>query len=143
MPGDGDAEVVRRLAQVPLFSSLSEKGRRSVAQSGAIRTYPAGGQIVSKGDMGIGFYLVLDGRVEVRSEGKTIATLIPGAFFGEMALFDEQPRTADVVAVAPSRCLVLARHEFWGELSDAPEVLRALMAELVRRLRASKHALSE
>ncbi|HYK92658.1 MAG TPA: cyclic nucleotide-binding domain-containing protein [Thermoplasmata archaeon] len=143
MPGDVDAEVVQRLGAVPLFSSLSEKSRRSVARTGAIRSYAAGARIVAKGEMEIGFYLVLDGKVEVRADGKPIASLSPGAFFGEMALFDEQPRTADVVAVVPSRCLVLARHEFWGELSEAPEVLRALMAELVRRLRGHPHGLSE
>lgn len=112
-------------------------------QAGAVRSYQAGDKIIGTGEKGIGFYLVLDGRVEVRSDGKPIAKLEPGNFFGEMALFEEQARTADVVAQTPSHCLVLSRWEFWGAMSHQPEVLRTLMVELVRRLRQTPHALSE
>jgi len=143
MPGATEAETVQRLASVPLFSSLSDRALRSVARTGVDRSYAAGERIVAKGEKGIGFYLVLEGRVEVRSDGKTLATVAPGNFFGEMALFEEQRRTADVIAVSAARCLVLSRHEFWGKMNDEPEVLRALMAELVRRLRTTSQALSE
>lgn len=143
MPDPSEAETVQRLASVPLFSSLSNRDLKSVARTGLVRSFAAGERIVAKGDKGIGFYLVLEGRVEVRSDGKPIATITPGNFFGEMALFEEQRRTADVVAVSPSRCLVLSRHEFWGKMASEPEVLRLLMAELVRRLRTTPQALSE
>lgn len=141
-PGADDA-TVERLGAVPLFSSLSKKELKAVAGAGAVQAYRANDRIVAKGDKGIGFYLVLDGRVEVRADGKVLAALGPGNFFGELALFEEQRRSADVVAVAPSRCLVLSRWEFWGEMTSQPEVLRGLMAELVRRLRATSNALSE
>jgi len=135
--------VASQLLTVPLFAHLSNKQALSVARTGALRTFAAGAHVVTKGDKGVGFFLILSGRMEVKSDGKTLATLQGGNFFGEMALFDDQPRTADVVAVESSRCLVLSRWEFWGALSREPETLRALMAELVRRLRDTPKALSE
>jgi CRP-like cAMP-binding protein len=131
------------LGSVPLFSSLTTRQRKSIADSGKERSYPAGASIVKLGDKGVGFYLVLEGKANVRKENRSVAALGPGQFFGEMALFDEQPRTADVIAESPTRCLVLSSWEFWGALSKEPEVLRALMQEMVRRLRAPVPTLSE
>ncbi|MCI4350689.1 MAG: cyclic nucleotide-binding domain-containing protein [Thermoplasmata archaeon] len=143
MPGSGDSTVLRMLGSVPLFSSLSERQRKTLAETGKERSYAAGASIVKRGDKGVGFYLVLDGKADVRKDNKSVAALGPGQFFGEMALFDEQPRTADVVAEIPTRCLVLSSWEFWGALSKEPEVLRSLMQEMVRRLRAPVPTLSE
>jgi CRP/FNR family transcriptional regulator, cyclic AMP receptor protein len=131
------------LGSVPLFSSLTTRQRKSIADSGKERSYPAGASIVKLGEKGVGFYLVLEGKANVRKENRSVAALGPGQFFGEMALFDEQPRTADVIAESPTRCLVLSSWEFWGALSKEPEVLRALMQEMVRRLRAPVATLSE
>jgi CRP-like cAMP-binding protein len=141
-PSDDDT-IAKYLGSVPLFAHLSGRQLKSVAKTGAVQTWGAGEKIVAKGDKGVGFFLVLDGQVEVRSDGKALASLGPGKFFGEMALFAEQTRTADVVATASTRCLVLSRWEFWGAMAKEPEVLRELMAELVRRLRATDHTLSE
>ncbi len=135
--------IVRQLTGVPLFSHLSSKDLKTVARSGLVRSYAPGGKIVTKGEKGLGFFLVLDGRVEVQKDGKSVASLGPGNFFGEMALFEEMPRTADVVATAPSKCLVLSRWDFWGSMSREPEVLRGLMAELARRLQETSKGLSE
>lgn len=136
--------VVRQLTAVPLFSHLSSKELKTVARSGLVRSYTPGGKIVTQGEKGVGFYLILDGRVEVQKNGKSVASLGPGKFFGEMALFEEMPRTADVVAMSPSKCLVISRWDFWGSMTKEPEVLRGLMAELARRLQeTSKGLLSE
>ncbi len=131
------------LSRVPLFSSLDAGHLRTVVRSGKERDYPSGGEIVKVGDRGIGFYLVLTGGVEVRRESEVLARLGPGEFFGEMALFDDQPRTADVVAVRPTRCLVLSPWEFWSTVGKDPVVLRALLRETVRRLRGPHGSLSE
>lgn len=139
-----EAEAVAgQLAKVPLFATLTERQLRSIAQIGLVRSYAANERVVSQGEKGIGFYLLLEGNMEVRSGGKSLATLNPGSFFGEMALFEDQPRTADVVATGPSRCMVLSRWEFWGSLAGDPELLRLLMVELVRRLRGTTRALSD
>jgi len=135
--------VARQLATVPLFEHLSNRQLRSVAATGMVRSFSAGERVVSKGEKGVGFYLVLEGRMEVKSDGKPVAALNPGSFFGEMALFEDEPRTADVVSTGASRCLVLTRWEFWGAMAREPETLRVLMSELVHRLRVTSKPLSD
>jgi CRP/FNR family cyclic AMP-dependent transcriptional regulator len=138
-----EARTARMLAAAPLFSGLSERALRRLVRSAKERTYSAGQAIVREGDDGIGFFLIVDGEVEVRKGEQRKATLRSGDFFGEMALFDRQPRTADVVAARPTRCLVLSTWEFWGFMDDEPKVMRSLMQEMVRRLRAAGAPLSE
>jgi len=139
----GVAESLAMLGTVPLFAPLKKGQLRTLVESGKERTYKAGDAIVSKGEKGIGFYLIQSGEARVERGGQTLATLGPGQFFGEMALLDEQPRTADVRAVGPVRCLVLSSWEFWAAVGDEPEVLRSLLKETVRRLRSGTGGLSE
>lgn len=137
------AEAVAALEGVPLFSSLSKRQLKAIATTAADRTYKPGETIVKQGDKGIGFYLLLDGEAEVLRSGTKVAGLHQGQFFGEMALLDEQPRTAEVRATTGARCLVLSRWEFWGAVGDDPKVLRSLLTETVHRLRTSGAGLSE
>jgi CRP-like cAMP-binding protein len=131
------------LGSVPLFSSLSKSQLRTMATTAKERTYRDGDTIVKQGDKGIGFYLILSGQARVERAGTSVASLGPGQYFGEMALLDEQPRTADVRATGAVRCLVLSPWEFWAAVGNEPEVLRTLLKETVRRIRSSPSALSE
>jgi CRP-like cAMP-binding protein len=136
MPDSMDrATVTNMLRAVPLFSGFDKKRLETLAQTVAERTYNSGDVIVTQGEKGIGFYLIAEGNVNVERSGKTLATLGPGKFFGEMALLDEQPRVASVKAVSRTRCLVLSPWEFWGSVGSDPEALRTLLRETVRRLR--------
>jgi monovalent cation:H+ antiporter, CPA1 family len=137
------ATTAMMLGNVPMFAGLTPKQLKVVAESGVERTYKPGETIVKQGDKGIGFYLLLSGAADVRKGTQVVTRLGAGQFFGEMALMDEQPRTADVVASEPTRCLVLSRWEFWGTVGGDPEVIRALFRETVRRLRAAGPGLSE
>jgi CRP-like cAMP-binding protein len=105
--------------------------------------FESGDTIVKKGDEGTGFYLVLDGAVEIRSNGNTISRLGPGQFFGEMSVVDAQPRSADVVAVEPSRVLFLSAWSFKSLVSERPRIAVKMLQEFVRRLRNTDRALSE
>ena len=131
------------LEHVPMFSSLSDRPLRGLARDAKERSYEPGAVVVKQGEIGVGFYLLLNGKVDVRRKNRKLATLGPGAFFGEMALFDEQPRSADVVATEPTRCLVLSKWEFWGFAMDQPAVLRGILGEMARRLRETDQSLSE
>ncbi len=131
------------LEKVPIFSSLTDRQLRRLARDAMERSFPEGAEVVKQGEKGVGFYLVLDGAVEVRRKGRRLANLGPGHFFGEMALFDEEPRSADVVATRPTRCLVLSRWEFWGFAMTQPQMLRGMLQEMARRLVATDRALSE
>jgi CRP/FNR family transcriptional regulator, cyclic AMP receptor protein len=131
------------LEKVPIFSMLSERQLRGLAKDALERSYAEGAEVVKQGDKGVAFFLLLDGRVEVRRKGRRLATLGPGHFFGEMALFDNEPRTADVIATEPTRCLVLSKWEFWGFAMSEPRMLRGMLEEMARRLGATDRALSE
>lgn len=139
-----DAGTLRMMEKVPLFSGLTERQVGRLARDSLQeQTYPEGKVVVKQGEKGIGFFLLLDGKVEVRRKGRRLATLGPGEFFGEMALFDEEPRSADVVATQTTKCLVLSKWEFWGFAMGQPAMLRAMLLEMARRLSATNQALSE
>lgn len=91
-----------QLKKIPLFEGVSDADLRRIADSAKERRFDAGAAIVSAGEPGHGFYLILDGRVEVRQGGRAIATLGSGDYFGELALIRERPRNATVVAKDPT-----------------------------------------
>jgi CRP-like cAMP-binding protein len=135
--------AVKMLSTVPMFQTMKVRQIRGLVSASKERDFPAGHFIVNRGDMGLGFYLILDGEVQVRRGSRTLATLGAGQFFGEMSLIDKQPRSADVVSTKPTKCLVLSQWEFWGYVADTPEVLRGVLQEMARRLRQTNQALSE
>ena len=131
------------LQKAPLWSGLTEKELRVIARSFKELKYESGDIIVRKGEAGIGFYLVADGSVEVRSDGKVLSKLGPGKFFGEMSILDGQPRSADVVALEPSRCLALTSWSFKSIVSNQPKMALKLLQESVRRMSMNKQTLGE
>ncbi len=135
--------VAGMLQEVPLFSSLDKKGLNSVTNSAAKKTYERGKTIAKEGEKAITFYLILDGAVEVRKGRRVLADLGRGQFFGEMALFDNQPRSADVVATEPTTCILLTSWALSGVIAANPKIAEQIIQELVRRLRESDKALSE
>lgn len=136
MPAFQDATAL--IANVPFFEGLNEKTRRAIASRGKELSYNTGDSIVKEGSTGIGFYLILEGKAEVRKGKRLLATLDKGQFFGEMSLIDRQPRSADVVAVAPTRCWALASWGLTGLFEAYPEVAPNMLKELVKRLRAAQ-----
>ena len=140
-PTAGKEAVSEMLGKTWLWSSLSKKDLESIVKASKERHYESGDTIAKKGESGVGLYLVLDGSVEVRSDGTTLSKLGPGQFFGEMSLLDDQPRSADVVAMEPSRCLILSDWSFKGLISSNPRIALKMLQELARRLRATDRML--
>jgi CRP/FNR family cyclic AMP-dependent transcriptional regulator len=132
------ADAASVLGTVPFFSGLDEKKRKSIAAEGKEMSYKAGDTIVEEGSMGVGFYLILDGKAEVRKAGKVLANLGKGHFFGEMSLIDEQPRSADVVAASPTKCWALSSWAFASIVKTHPEIAMMMLKEMVKRLRAAQ-----
>jgi CRP/FNR family cyclic AMP-dependent transcriptional regulator len=139
---DGDA-VIEMLQKTPLWSGLTKQDLKLVAKLSKERKFETGHAIVSKGEAGVGFYLILEGSVEVRSDGRTLSKLGPGQFFGEMSILDNQPRSADVVTVEPSRVLFLSAWSFKTMISDNPRIALKMLQEFVRRLRNTDKSLSD
>jgi CRP-like cAMP-binding protein len=126
------------LGAVPFFSTLDAKKRKALASEGRTKSYKAGDLVVGEGDTGVGFYLILDGKAEVRKGGRVLATLGKGQFFGEMSLIDNEPRSADVMAAAPTTCWALTSWAFAALVKEDPEVALLMLKEVVKRLRAAQ-----
>jgi CRP/FNR family transcriptional regulator, cyclic AMP receptor protein len=130
-----EARLVEMLRKVPLFSGLDMQELESVVGAGREVSFEPGQKIITEGEPGLSFLLVLKGKTEVRKRGKRIAVVEPGGFFGEMTVFDDRPRSADVVAVEPTECFGIASWSFFPVLRSNPSVAIGIIKELVRRLR--------
>src|SRR5919106_4440638 len=126
---------VEHLADVPLFSACSRKDLQLVAKRAEDVKVDAGKQLVSEGDTGTEFFVVIDGNATVSRRGQKVAQLGAGGFFGELALLDKAPRNATVTAETPMELVVLGQREFAGLIDDVPEFAHKLLAGLARRLR--------
>ena len=143
MTNQSQTHLASMLQKVPLFSALKEKQLRTIGGGGKEISYEQGQHIVDEGTKGIGFFLILDGKVRVRKGNKTLAELKAGDFFGEMSLFDEQPRSATVEAATSTKCLVISAWSFVGMVRANPDIAVNLMKELAARLRQTNKALAE
>ncbi len=125
------------LASVPLFANLPKPTRDRLGRIVVEREFPAGTEIVTEGQPGMGFFLIENGSVEVlRGPSKaTVATLKKGDYFGDMALLDELPRSATVRAVEPTTCLVMTRWDFRAEVKENPDLAIDLLEVMSRRVR--------
>ncbi len=136
--------VIPLLKQLPFFADLSDDLLGQVVATGRTRMLSAGEFVFHKGDPPDGLYVLLDGRVRVfltDDQGQhdvELATLSTGSLFGEMALLDGEPRSANVACVEPSRCLWLSREEFLELLRSSSGLLESLLADLSRRVRGTQ-----
>jgi CRP/FNR family cyclic AMP-dependent transcriptional regulator len=129
------------LSHVDLFSTLDKKELKEVAKSCYERTYSAGTTIFSQGDTGVGLYVLKSGKVRImqahdpdKAEDE-IAVLGPGDVLGEMALLDDLPRSASVIAFEDVTALLLPVWEFRSILRSHPDIALKLLAVLSRRVR--------
>jgi hypothetical protein len=102
-------EVVGR---VPLFEPLPPTSLEKLARAAAPEMVRAGTAVVSEGDSGDTFYVVVDGSFDVSVDGRPLRTLGPGGYFGEIALLRDVPRTATVSAATDSNVLAIRRMDF-------------------------------
>ena len=144
LPPREKTQLNRMLAGVPLFAKLKGNQLKSVATAFAReRSYDAGEVIEDEGGSAVAFYLITDGSVEVRKGEKFVTKLGRGQFFGEMALLDNQPRSATIKAAEMTRCLVMPIWSFRATVQKDPKIAMGVMKELARRLRETTNALSE
>ena len=131
---DRHAWIDEHLAAVPLFEGLSRKQLRRVSRLMTRIDRPSGKVLITKGQPGCEFFIVLEGEVEVRQGDRVIATRRAGEYVGEIALLDRRPRTATVVATTPVSVEVLSQREFVSLLAQAPELSEHLLATMAQRL---------
>lgn len=128
-------QLASGLAAVPLFVACSKRDLQIVARHTEVVELPAGTPVVEEGGKGDAFFIILAGEAAVRRRGRTVATLGPGRFFGELALLDPAPRDATVVALSPLTVGVLGARMFRVIVRDVPSMSEKLLRGMAQRLR--------
>jgi CRP/FNR family cyclic AMP-dependent transcriptional regulator len=128
------------LRTVPLFRQVPETDLAAFAQLVRERSHPRGSVILSQGDPGEALFLIRTGQVKVTviaEDGREVilSVLGAGSFFGEMALVDDEPRSAHVIAMEDTTLFQLRREDFRTRLRASPDLAISLLRELSRRLR--------
>ena len=132
-------QLETQLASVPLLAGLDAKVHRRLAKIGKRRTYAAGETIVEEGAAAIALYVILRGRVRVERTGTQVGELRAGDFFGELALIEDEPRSASVIAVEETECLLFLAWEFRSLLDEHPQIAAPIMRALIERLHRQEH----
>ncbi len=135
-------EFATLLGMNPLFSGLDAESIKAIARLCQTRRLPAGQTLFVKGDPGDSLYGVRRGQVRVETglptgERLTIEVFGPGDLFGEIAVLDGRPRTADAVAAEDAELFVLPRAEFLAHLEHEPRLAIRLIELLCGRLRST------
>jgi CRP-like cAMP-binding protein len=129
------ADKLEILRTVPLFADLEDRSLQAVAILAREVTFKAGEVIMLEGEIGDGFYVILDGTVRIDRGDRAIRSMTAGGFFGEIALLEQRPRTATATAVSDVTALELGHHEFERLLDTMPAVHRRVRAAVDRRER--------
>ncbi len=123
------------LASARLFDGVDAAGMARIAEIAIDVEFPAGHVIARQGDIGSGFFVITEGSARVTRDGRQIATLGPGDFFGELSVLDGRPRTAQVVATEATTCLALSTWDFETVVGEQPGIALAILRGLAGRLR--------
>jgi CRP/FNR family transcriptional regulator, cyclic AMP receptor protein len=131
------------IAQVPLFSDLSQRELQTLSANCREREYPAGATLLRQGETGVGLFIITAGSVRVSQEApsgdvRDLGTFERGSVLGEMSLLDDLPRTATVTAAEPTRALVIPVWDFRAALREMPDIGIKLLAVMSRRLRQNE-----
>jgi CRP-like cAMP-binding protein len=146
-----EAERLEQLSKVELFAGLKPEALKMIARVAAEETHVLGSKVFEHGDVGDKLYLILDGKIRISREvpgmgEEALAVLGPGQVFGEMALLDESPRSADARVHQSCRLLSIAKDAFddllFMDKDLAYEVLWSTVRMLVSRLRETTDKLT-
>jgi CRP-like cAMP-binding protein len=132
------ADAAENLSKVPIFSGVKDKDLKRLAQRMMERTFGEGETITEEGKSGVGFFVIEQGDATVSIKGEIVRTLGPGDWFGEIALIDDGPRSATIVAGTDLRCRGTTAWEFRPFVQEHPEVAWPLLETLAARLREAE-----
>ncbi len=133
-------DMVNFLVTIPLFHGLNNKQLKLLANRFVPRSYEAGKNIVTQGKGGEGMFVMISGRAEAVVESSdgtknTVNEFVSRDFFGEVAMLDDGPRTASVIATEETECLVLTRSDFIALMKNDAEMAIEITVALAKRLR--------
>jgi CRP/FNR family transcriptional regulator len=141
------SEVVELLGRVPVFSTLEQADLQRIAQLAVPRHFEPGQAVFREGDQSDTCYIVRDGRaraIRTHGDGRTItlATFGPGDIFGELAMFEDERRSATVEAIDPIGVVAVLGPDMRRLMIEHPEISTRLVIALGRRLRETNERLS-
>jgi CRP-like cAMP-binding protein len=133
------------LVELPLLAKLPHEDLRSLAAIARVQNFRPGAVIFRQGEPGDSLHAIVEGevRIDVVSPSgaeTTMALMGPGECFGELAILDGRPRSANAIAVHPTKTLVVTRADFIHWLADKPRSALLLLETLSIRLRSTNEA---
>ena len=128
-------EIADAIASMAIFADLARPQLIGVASRFEEAFFAKDQKVLRQGLTGSGFFVIMDGEADVVADGKKLATLARGDFFGEVSLLLGEPPTADIVATRPLRCIVLGGPAVEAFLVDHPRVMYRMLQASARRLR--------
>jgi CRP/FNR family cyclic AMP-dependent transcriptional regulator len=138
------------LNAIPLFHNLNDAQLASIGAHLALRVFDRGEYILRQGDSADSMYVIVTGTVKVFSVDADdpdreviLKTLGPGEFFGELPLFDHEPRSASVAALERCHLQILSYRAFQRAISGSPDIAQKVMETLARRLRAADRKIGD
>jgi uncharacterized membrane protein len=139
---------VELLSGIPMFQDLGDEDLAILGDSLVERRFPAGAVIMNLGDAGSSMFLVADGHVNIYLPGEasrriSLKDVARGEYFGELALFDDKPRSASALATTDAVLLELSRETLSRYLVARPAGAMTLLRTLAARLRATNEMLSQ
>ena len=133
---DNADPILKALERIPIFENLLKKELKNIAQLTHEREYKSNEYVFKKHAPGDGMYVILNGKIEIK-DPKTeniFANLISGDFFGELALLDEEPRSASAICSEPSRLIGFFRSDLLTLIKRYPELGNKILLNLSRVL---------
>ena len=145
---DMPQSAIKALQAVPFFAQLTSSELHELSRSLVRRRFNAGQTIFHLGDPGGLLYIIDMGKVKIyypNAEGQevTLAILGQNDFFGELALFDDEPRSATAETLEPTYTYTLAREEFIRYVGQNPDFAMKVMSTLAKRIRAMNEQISD
>jgi CRP/FNR family cyclic AMP-dependent transcriptional regulator len=131
----GIDEKLELLKRSPVLAGLTRKDLEEVERLADEVDVPAGRVLMREGSIGSEFFVIVDGQVVIDRGGRTVRTMGPGEFFGDIALITERPRAASVTALTDCRLLVLGHREFHSLLDEFPSIRMTILESIALRLR--------
>ncbi|MFM7885956.1 MAG: Crp/Fnr family transcriptional regulator [Pseudanabaena sp.] len=128
---------------VPIFKELRDDFLVRLASIMNEVSYPSGKMIFAHGQEGRSLYVVVKGKVRVHLGDKDLAILDKGSCFGEMSLFDAEPRSASVTAISTCDCLVLTQQQLYEAIDETPDIAVNIIRLLSRRIRSQNDQLNK
>lgn len=126
---------IENLRKIALFNGCTNKELDRIARSGDEVKMAQGDVLTDQGQTGREAFIVLEGTVTVKRNGRKVTTLGPGAIVGELSLLDHGPRTATVTCETDCRIFVISQRHFLAVLDDVPTISHKLLDSLAGRIR--------